>query len=86
MKINNIIFVSLLSALFIAAGTFTPGYAVDKNPPPTKIGKGDCTPAQCQRVFADAGQTCTNAKDTKPGDGFCDCGCYDEGGSRKIKK
>ena len=42
MKINKLTFVSLLSALFIAAGTFTPGYAVG-NKPPTKAPTGaDC--------------------------------------------
>jgi hypothetical protein len=30
MKTNNLIFVSLLSALFITAGAFAPGYAVGK--------------------------------------------------------
>jgi hypothetical protein len=87
MKTNKLTFVTLLSALFITAGAFTPGYAVDQSRPPIKVEKsgGDCTQAQCQKVFADAGQTCTNAKDTKS-DGFCQCECYDVGGSRKIKK
>jgi len=90
MKTNKLIFVSLLSALFITAGAFAPGYAAQNNPPPTKVEKprlgGACTQAQCQQVFADAGQTCTDARGTKTSSGHCNCSCYDVGGSRKIKK
>lgn len=88
MKTTKLTFLTLLSALFITAGTFGPGYAANQNPPPVKVEKsgGDCTPAQCQQVFTDANQTCSNAKDSKLGDGFCECECRDPGGAKKIKK
>jgi len=35
MKTKNLTFVSLSSALFIIASTFTPGYAAEKKPAPT---------------------------------------------------
>jgi len=36
MKTNKLIFVSLLSALFITAGAFAPGYARQTDKRPTK--------------------------------------------------
>ena len=48
MKTNKLTFVSLLSALFIAAGAFAPGYAAQNNPPPTKVPKPAPTGADCQ--------------------------------------
>jgi len=88
MKTNKLTFVTLLSALFITVSAFAPGYAAQNNPPPLKAGKpgGACTQAQCQQVFADAGQNCNDARGTKTSSGQCNCSCYDVGGSRKIKK
>lgn len=43
MKIMNLTYVALLSALLIAASAITPGYAAQNNPPPTKAPTGaDC--------------------------------------------
>lgn len=45
MKTNHLTVASLLSALFITVSTFTPAYAVNNNPPPTKAPTG----ADCQK-------------------------------------
>ena len=88
MKTTKLTFTTLLSALFITAGIFTPSYAVDKSLPPIKVEKsgGACTQAQCQQVFADAGQSCTNASGNKSSTGHCQCVCNDAGGAKKTKK
>jgi hypothetical protein len=52
MKTNHLTVVSLLSALFITVSAFTPTYAVNKNPPPTKAPTG----ADCQRLATAAAE------------------------------
>lgn len=46
MKTNKLFFVSLLSALFITAGAFAPGYARQTDKRPTKAPTG----ADCQAI------------------------------------
>jgi hypothetical protein len=48
MKTNKLTFVSLLSALFITASAFAPGFAAQNNPPPTKAPTPSPTGADCQ--------------------------------------
>ena len=82
MKTINLTFVSLLSALFITLSTFTPGYAAPAGKPLTKK-TASCTRAECQQVFSDAGQTCTDARGPRMSNGKCNCSCYDVGGAKK---
>jgi hypothetical protein len=42
MKTKKLTFVTLLSALFITASAFAPGYAVGKKPPTKAPTGGDC--------------------------------------------